>query len=152
MLTDFLAGRWEACLKKRSERFTLGLSLGPRREPMIRASIAVSVLVAAIALVLSVPVAASPTLLKGTVGPYFQMSLQKGGKDVTALRPGVYRFEVVDKSRAHDFHLVGPGVNKVITSVVFRGKKSVTVKLARGTYRYTCDLHGPYMTGALNVR
>lgn len=119
---------------------------------MLRISLAVSVLVAVLALVVSVPVGASPTVLKATVGPNFQMSLQKGGRDITRLKPGVYRFDVVDKSRAHDFHLVGPGVNRVITSVAFRGTKSVTVKLVRGTYRYTCDLHGPYMTGGLNVR
>jgi hypothetical protein len=119
---------------------------------MLRISIAVSVVVAAVALVLSVPVGASPTVLQATVGPNFQMSLKRGGREITRLKPGVYRFDVTDKSRAHDFHLVGPGVNMVITSVAFRGKKSVTVKLVRGTYRYTCDLHGPYMTGGLNVR
>ena len=33
----------------------------------------------------------------------------------------------------------GPGVNKMITTTPFKGTKTVTVKLKKGTYRYVCD-------------
>jgi len=39
---------------------------------------------------------------------------------VTTLKAGVaYAFTVKDQAAIHDFHLTGPGVNKVITSVPF---------------------------------
>jgi hypothetical protein len=119
---------------------------------MIRISIVVSALVAAVALVVSVPVGAAPKVVKRTVGPGFNMSLTQGGRDITTLRRGVYRFDVTDKSELHAFHLVGPGVDKTITGVAFQGKKSATVMLRRGTYRYVCDAHGPYMVGSFIVR
>jgi plastocyanin len=120
-----------------------------RRAPA-RGSIALLALVAA-ALVLSAPAAAAPKVVNGAVGPGFSISLKSGGKKVTSLKAGTYRFDVTDRSAIHDFHLTGPGVNKVITSVSFEGRKSVTANLKRGTYRYVCDPHATFMKGSFRV-
>jgi hypothetical protein len=92
-----------------------------------------------------------PKLL-GTVGPGFTISLKLDGKGVTRLKPTTYRFRVTDRSSIHDFHLSGPGVNKVITGIGFRGTKTVKIKLKRGTYRYVCDPHSSEMRGSFSVR
>jgi plastocyanin len=120
---------------------------------MKRISIALSGLVAALALVLTAPVSAAPRVVNGTVGPGFTISLTSGGKKVTSLKTGVqYKFDITDRSASHDFHLTGPGVNKVITGVGFTGRKSVTMKLKRGNYRYVCDPHSSVMRGSFRVR
>ena len=108
-------------------------------------------LVAAATLVLSAPAGAAPQVVNGSVGPSFTISLTSGGKKVTSLKAGTYRFDVSDRSPIHDFHLSGPGVNKVITAVSFQGRRSVTVKLKRGTYRYVCDPHASFMKGSFRV-
>lgn len=108
-------------------------------------------LVAAATLVLSAPAGAAPKVVNGSVGPGFTISLTSGGKKVTSLKAGTYRFDVSDRSPIHDFHLSGPGVNKVITAVSFQGRRSVTVKLKRGTYRYVCDPHASFMKGSFKV-
>jgi hypothetical protein len=108
-------------------------------------------LVAAASLVLSAPAEAAPKVVNGSVGPGFTISLKSGGKKVTSLKAGTYRFDVSDRSPIHDFHLSGPGVNKVITAVSFQGRRSVTVKLKRGTYRYVCDPHASFMKGSFRV-
>jgi plastocyanin len=108
--------------------------------------------VAAVALFLSGPLAAAPKVVRGTVGPGFTISLTSGGKKITALKAGVqYKFEITDRSSIHDFRLSGPGVNKLITSVGFTGKKSITLKLKRGTYRFVCDPHASSMKGSFRV-
>ena len=84
---------------------------------------------------------AAATPLAGTVGPGFTITLTKGGKAVKTLKHGQYTITVQDKATIHDFHLTGPGVDKVITSVSFKGTKSVTVTLKKGTYIYQCDPH-----------
>jgi plastocyanin len=106
---------------------------------------------AVVAVAMSGPVAAAPKVVKGTVGPGFTISLTSGGKKVTSLKAGQYKFDVTDRSSIHDFHLSGPGVNKVITGVGFTGKKSITVKLKRGTYRFVCDPHASSMRGSFRV-
>ncbi|HET9325078.1 MAG TPA: plastocyanin/azurin family copper-binding protein [Gaiellaceae bacterium] len=120
---------------------------------MIRiTSLALVTAAAAVALVVTGPIAAAPPVVKGTVGPGFTISLTKGGKKVTSLKAGVrYRFDITDRSSIHDFHLSGPGTNKVITGVGFTGNKSVTLTLKRGTYRYVCDPHRDFMKGSFRV-
>ena len=108
-------------------------------------------LVAAATLVLSASAGAAAKVVNGSVGPGFTISLTSGGKRVTSLKAGTYRFDVSDRSPIHDFHLSGPGVNKVITAVSFQGRRSVTVKLKRGTYRYVCDPHASFMKGSFRV-
>ena len=125
--------------------------MNPRWLSKLRISIALLAVVAAAALVLGAPVGAAPKVVNGAVGPGFTITLKSGGKKVTSLRAGTYRFDVTDSSAIHDFHLSGPGVNKVITSVSFQGRKSVIVKLKHGTYRYVCDPHASFMKGSFRV-
>jgi plastocyanin len=114
-------------------------------------SLALLSLVAAATLVLSASAGAAAKVVNGSVGPGFTISLTSGGKRVTSLKAGTYRFDVSDRSSMHDFHLSGPGVNKVITAVSFQGRRSVTIKLKRGTYRYVCDPHASFMKGSFRV-
>jgi hypothetical protein len=96
--------------------------------------------------------AGAATTLTGSVGPGFTISLKKSGKKVKSLKKGTYKIRVSDKSDIHNFHISGPGVNKRITSVDFKGTKTVTVKLKKGTYRYVCDPHSSDMRGSFKVR
>jgi plastocyanin len=106
---------------------------------------------AAVALLTAAPGGAATTKLVANVGPGFTITLTKGGKKVTTLKPGTYSITVNDKSTFHNFHLIGPGVNKK-TSVAFKGTpKAWTVTLKRGTYRYVCDPHAAQMKGSFRV-
>lgn len=114
----------------------------------------IALLVAGVAamLVLAAPSGAmGPTKLKGTVGPGFTITLKKGTVKVKTLKAGKYSITVSDKSKIHNFHLKGPGVNKVITSTPFLGTKTVTVTLKKGIYRYVCDPHATVMKGSFRV-
>lgn len=116
-----------------------------------RAALAVAATGLALALT-AAPAAAAPKLVQGTVGPGFTINLTLAGKKVTKLKKGVpYRFQIRDRSAIHDFHLMGPGVNRVLTSVDFTGTKSVVLKLRKGTYRFVCDPHASFMHGSFRV-
>jgi plastocyanin len=105
-----------------------------------------------VALVAAASVSAmAPTKLTGTVGPGFTITLKKGSAKVTKLKAGTYSLTVSDKSSIHDFHLKGPGLNKVVTAVGFTGSKTVTVKLKAGKYTYVCDPHSSLMKGSFTV-
>lgn len=109
-------------------------------------------LVAAAATVLAASWAeAAPPKLQGTVGPDFSIHLKQGGRPVKSLRAGTYLVTVADRSPIHNFHLRGPGVNKVITSVAFVGRKTINVKIRRGRYSYVCDPHHAIMHGSFIV-
>jgi plastocyanin len=105
---------------------------------------------AAVALVAAAPGGAATVKLVANVGPSATITLTKAGKKVTTLKPGSYSITVNDKSTFHNFHLTGPGVNK-LTSVGFQGKKTWTVTLKKGTYRYVCDPHKAFMKGSFRV-
>jgi plastocyanin len=109
----------------------------------------VAALVAALGVV--APASAALPKLVGTVGPGFTITLKKGGVKVTKLKPGKYTLVVRDKSAIHDFHLKGPGVNKVITAVTFVGTKTITVTLKAGRYSFVCDPHLTIMHGSFRV-
>ena len=83
----------------------------------------------------------SATKLKGTTGPGFTITLKKGTATVKSLTPGKYAITVNDKSKMHNFRIKGPGLNKQITSISFKGTKTVTVTLKKGKYTYQCDPH-----------
>jgi plastocyanin len=93
--------------------------------------------------------AAAPKLV-GTVGPGFNISLTKGGKKVTKLMHGSYIVVINDKSPIHNFHLTGPGVNK-LTSVAKNGVTTWKVTLKKGTYKFVCDPHASAMKGSFTV-
>jgi plastocyanin len=95
---------------------------------------------------------AAPRTVVGTVGPDFTISLSQGGQKVTTLKRGVaYRLVVNDRSPSHDFHLTGPGMNKILTSVGFTGMKSVVLTFKAGSYTFVCDPHSSVMHGSFKV-
>jgi plastocyanin len=112
---------------------------------------AFSTAVLAAATLLVAVASAAPKTVKGSVGPGFTISMTYGGKKVSTLKPGTYRFEITDRSPAHDFHLIGPGVSKTITGVSYVGQKSMVVTLKKGTYRFVCDPHSSAMKGSFRV-
>lgn len=89
--------------------------------------------------------------LTGTVGPGFTITLTMHGKKVTKLKAGTYRFVISDSSDIHDFHLSGPGLNRVLTAVDFTGTKSFSLTLKKGSYHFQCDPHASIMHGAFRV-
>jgi plastocyanin len=96
--------------------------------------------------------AASAKSVTGTVGPGFTIGLAMHGKKVTKLKAGTaYRFVIRDRSSIHDFHLSGPGLNRVLTSVPFTGTKSFVLRLRKGSYRFVCDPHSGIMHGRFNA-
>ena len=82
----------------------------------------------------------SAVTLKGEAGPGYSIEVTKAGKDLKTIRAGTYKIKVEDKSAIHNFHLIGPGLNKK-TSVSFSGEKTWTIKLKPGKYTYQCDVH-----------
>ena len=103
------------------------------------------------ALAMTASAGAAPPKLVGTDGPGFTITLKRLGKPVRTVKAGTYSITVADKSSIHNFHLTGPGVNKVITTVAFVGTKTVVVKLRKGVYRYICDPHRTIMKGSFRV-
>jgi plastocyanin len=104
------------------------------------------VALAALVAVLAVPSALAATpALRGADGPGFTITLTKNGKTVTKLK-----LEISDKSGIHDFHLVGPGVDKK-TSVGANVATTWKLKLKRGMYTYVCDPHKSLMNGSFKV-
>ena len=95
---------------------------------------------------------ASTPRLVGEVGPSFSIEVTKGGKDVKTLTAGTYLIKVEDKASIHNFHLIGPGVNKS-TGVGFTGDQTWKVKLRPGKYTYQCDPHASAgMKGTFRVK
>ena len=132
----------------------------PKREdPMFRtfhiagaAAVALAIAIAiAIAIASTAPAAAAPKTVQGSVGPGFSIKLELGGRKVTRLTQGPYRFVINDRSSIHDFHLTGPGLNRILTTVDFVGTKSVVLTLKKGVYKYVCDPHSELMHGSFRV-
>jgi plastocyanin len=97
-------------------------------------------------------IAASAKTVNGTVGPGFTIGLTMQGKKVTKLKAGTaYRFVISDRSDIHDFHLSGPGLNRVLSSVEDTGTKSFVLRLKKGIYRFVCDPHAGIMHGSFRV-
>jgi plastocyanin len=89
--------------------------------------------------------------LVGTVGPGFFITLEDAqGNRVRNLQPGTYDIDVRDLSDEHNFHLTGPGVDR-LTPVGTTATESWTLTLTDGTYRYNCDPHGASMRGSFTV-
>jgi len=101
--------------------------------------------VAATGLVAALPAAAATPTFNGTVGPGFTISMSK-----KPTKAGKIKLVVDDKSSIHNFHLTGPGVN-VKTSVSSTGKKTFTITLKKGTYKFICDPHASTMKGSFKV-
>ena len=96
--------------------------------------------------------AASVKTINGTVGPGFTIALTMDGKNITKLNADVpYRLVISDRADIHDFHLSGPGFNRVLTSVEFVGTKSFMLRLKKGSYSFVCDPHSSIMHGSFRV-
>jgi plastocyanin len=111
------------------------------------ARILTGVAAAALAVALAASAAAAPTAgrLTATDGPGFTISMSK-----KSVKAGTYVITVKDRSKIHNFHLTGPGVNKK-TAVAAVKTYTWTVKLKKGTYRFVCDPHASIMKGVLKV-
>ena len=119
---------------------------------MIRTALASAVAAAALVSGASGSAASAAEAVTGTVGPGATIALTMSGTKVTKLKAGTaYRFVIDDRSAAHDFHLSGPGLDRVLTGVGFTGKKSFTLKLKKGTYSFVCDPHAGSMHGSFKV-
>jgi plastocyanin len=115
--------------------------------------VALAALVAAIAVPTALgssSKAAARVTVNGTDGPGFTITLTLKGKKVKKLSAGSYKFVIADKSSIHNFHLIGPGVNKT-TSVGKVETKTWLLTLKKGTYKYICDPHKTIMTGSFTV-
>ena len=100
----------------------------------------------------SKPPPAPATKLVGTVGPGSSISLKKAsGGSAKTLAAGKYSISIRDLSKAHNFHLIGPGVNKA-TGVRFTGRVSWAVRLRRGAYRFQSDANKARVHGSARVR
>jgi hypothetical protein len=107
---------------------------------------------------LAAPAAALPsptaTKLTATVGPGRTISLKtSSGSSVRSLSGGNYTIVVNDRSRSHNFHLIGP-VNMLnrSTTVKFVGRQTWRMQLVKGSYRFVCDRHVRTMKGSFTVR
>src|SRR5262245_11874576 len=115
-------------------------------------SAAVAATACGLALAATSTAAPAAKAVQGSVGPGFTISLTAGGKTVTKLKAGVpYRFVINDRSSIHNFHLTGPGVNRMLTDVDFTGTKSFVLTLRKGVYRFFCDPHASVMHGSFRV-
>ena len=100
----------------------------------------------ATAAIVLAPAYAKTATLTGEVGPGFSIEVKKGSRDLKTIKAGTYKIKVEDKSAIHNFHLIGPGLNKK-TSVSFKGETTWTIKLKPGRYTYQCDPH--HLSGML---
>jgi hypothetical protein len=73
--------------------------------------------------------------ITGSVGPGMTISVSRH-----KVHHGRYTFTVHDKSTMHNWHIVGPGVNRK-TPVSKKVTKTFTVQLMKGTYKIRCDVH-----------
>ncbi len=98
---------------------------------------------------------ASTPKLTGTVGPSYTITLKQGAAKVKTLKAGKYTFVITDKAAIHNFTIErekgGPKIEKVLTGTSFQGKKTVTVTLKTGSWKYYCSIHEPQMFGFFKV-
>ena len=99
------------------------------------------------------PAPAPARRLVATVGPAATIAVANAaGARVRAVAAGTYRITVRDRSSRHNFHLIGPGINRR-TGVAFRGTVTWTVRVRAGaTYRFVCDPHARHMRGSFRGR
>jgi NitT/TauT family transport system substrate-binding protein len=90
-------------------------------------------------------------LLEGSVGPAkTSIIVKQAGAKAKRVDPGTYLLIVKDNSKALNFHLTGPGVNKA-TSVKKSGTTRWTITLKAGTYVYKTDAGGKRTRGSFTV-
>jgi plastocyanin len=99
----------------------------------------------ALTLAATAPAASTVGRLTATDGPGFTITMS-----AKTVKAGRYVITIHDRSAIHNFHLIGPGVNR-LTSVAAVRTYTWTVLLKRGTYRFICDPHRTIMKGVLTV-
>jgi plastocyanin len=112
---------------------------------MKRISLALAVITAALCLPVLAPAATQVGRLTATDGPGFTITMSK-----KSVKAGAYVITVKDRSNIHNFHLIGPGLNKK-TSVGAVKTYTWKVTLKKGQYRFICDPHATIMKGVLKV-
>ena len=118
---------------------------------MFRLALSTLVVAAVAAVLFLVPAWGKSTGLTGEVGPGYSIEVKKAGKDLKTIKAGTYRIKVEDKAVIHNFHLIGPGLNKK-TGISFKGDTTWTIKLKPGRYTYQCDPHAAMgMKGSFRV-
>jgi plastocyanin len=91
------------------------------------------------------------TRLTATVGPGFTIGVRTpAGAVARSVKAGTVSLSVRDRSKIHNLHLTGPGVNRR-TGVPYRGTQTWRLRLRRGTYRFVCDPHAAGMRGSFRV-
>jgi len=107
------------------------------------------------AAVFLVPAQASTPKLIGTVGPGYTITLKQGTAKVKTLKAGKYVFVITDKASIHNFTIErekgGPKIEKTLTGTSFQGKKTMTVTLKTGSWKFYCSIHEPQMFGFFKV-
>jgi hypothetical protein len=88
--------------------------------------------------------------LVATVGPGNTITLTRNGARVRTLTAGAYVIVVRDRSKRHNFHLTGPGVNRR-TAVGRTGTVTWNLRLRAGTFRYVSDPQARRVRGAFVV-
>jgi plastocyanin len=98
------------------------------------------------------PTPKPPPKLLGTVGPKATISLRSATGAVLhhGVKAGTYSIVVRDRTKAHNFHLVGPGVNRKST-VAGTGTTTWKVKLAKGVLRFYSDKAPKTVKGSVRV-
>ena len=77
----------------------------------------------------------------------------RGGLDtdvVSSLSAGSYVLVVRDRSKKHNFHLTGPGVNRK-TTVAGRGTFTWNLTLSAGTFAFRSDPQAKRVKGSFKV-
>jgi plastocyanin len=87
----------------------------------------------------------------GVVGPGPTITFKNAsGNKVARINAGRHTIKVRDRATNHNFHLRGQGINKK-TGVGFVGRRTWTLNLPVGTYRYRCDPHRQRMRGSFRA-
>ncbi len=109
----------------------------------------------AVAIVASAQARSSSTRLTGTVGPGYTINLKKGTTKVKTLKAGRYTFVITDKASIHNFTVErekgGPKIERTLTGTLFQGKKTVTMTLKTGSWKYYCSNHESQIFGFFKV-
>jgi hypothetical protein len=95
--------------------------------------------------------AGTGTTLRAVTGSDFAIALV--GEDnapVTRLDRGTYTIAIDDRSPDHNFHLVGPGIDRE-TTLAAVGQQTWTVRVTGGTYSFFCNPHTLTMTGRFSA-
>jgi hypothetical protein len=86
-----------------------------------------------------------------TVGPTATISLTNAaGKRITSTKAGAYSITVRDRSKVHNAHLVGTGVNRK-TTLAGTGTQTWKLKLSAGLLRFFSDRSPKIVKGSIRV-